>query len=119
LPTRLHTDIRLAETSWEAVAALVLARPWAGRCERCGKEPPTDPHHRWLRSQGGLDVPSNLAALGRSCHDWCHRNPAEATAGGWMVQAPWDFRGTPVRLWDGLLVRYGDDYGYEILEWAA
>ena len=79
---------------------------------------PADPHHRWLKSQAGLDVPSNLAALGRGCHDWCHQHPAEAEAGGWIVQAPYDFRGTPVRLHNGLLVRLTDDYGYDI-DWAA
>jgi HNH endonuclease len=126
----LAVDVPLAETTWEAVAALVLQRPWDGRCERCGKERPTDPHHRWLKAQGGLDVPSNLAALCRPCHDWCHQHPAEAAEGGWIVQAappvslipftagPYDFRGTPIRLHDGRVARLDDYYGYDVIDWG-
>lgn len=117
--TRVRSDVHLDETTWEAVAALVLLRPWSGECERCGKARPTDPHHRHLKGQGGLDVPSNIAALCASCHRWCHEHPAAATEEGWIVQAPYDWRGTPVRLHDGRLVRLGDDYGYDVIEWSA
>jgi hypothetical protein len=101
------------------VAALVLLRPWNGRCERCGRDRPVHPHHRWLKSQGGLDVPSNIAALCARCHTAVHDGPAEAVAGGWIVQAPWDFRGTPIQLHDGMIARLTDDYGYDIIGWAA
>jgi hypothetical protein len=121
--TRLNTDLRLSGAAWEAMAAMVLLRPHGGigngMCERCGQHRATDPHHRWLKSQGGPDVPGNLACLCRKDHDWCHAHPAEAAAEGWIVQAPYDFRGTPVRLWNGILTRLTDDYGYDILEWAT
>lgn len=121
--TRLRTDVLLEQTTWDAVAALVLLRPWTGRCERCGKERAVHPHHRWLKSQGGLDVPSNIAALCAVCHREVHEHPAAAlwdgTQGGWIVQAPHDFRATPIRCWDGMVARLTDDYGYDIIEWAA
>jgi len=116
----LNLDITLAETTWEQVAAKVLERAWLGLCERCGLVPPAEAHHRWLKSQGGLDVPSNLAALCRACHDWCHARPAAAEAAGWIVQAPYDFRGTTVQLACGMIARLEDaTYGYEITGWAA
>jgi hypothetical protein len=113
----LRIDVVLSEVTWGQVASLVLQRPWDGRCERCGLEEPTDPHHRWLRGQGGLDVPSNVAALGRRCHDWAHLHPYDATKEGWIVQAPYDFRGTKVTLASGMTVRFTDDYGYDITGW--
>jgi 5-methylcytosine-specific restriction endonuclease McrA len=113
----LRTDVPLAEGTWEAVAALVMLRPWDGRCERCGLDRPAHPHHRVLKAQGGLDVPSNIAALCEKCHRYVHEHPLEA--GGWIVQAPWDFRGTAIRMHDGRVARLTDDYGYDILEWAA
>lgn len=107
--------------TWEKTAALVLARPAGGigngKCEKCGQDPPVHPHHRWLKSQGGPDVPSNIAALCAGCHRWCHEHPAEAGQDGWIVQAPWDFRGQPVRLWNGMVARLDDEYGYDILEY--
>jgi len=44
-------------------------------CAACGKEPGSPPHHRKLRSQGGDDVPENLAHLGVRCHGALHGNP--------------------------------------------
>jgi hypothetical protein len=47
----------------------------AGRCGWCRKSRPTDPHHLWGRGHGGgfrLDVPINLIALCRACHDEFH-----------------------------------------------
>jgi hypothetical protein len=124
--TRLRIDLPdlvLAETTWEAVSALVLQRPCGGigngNCERCGKEPPTDPHHRKLRSRRGPDVPSNIAALGSGCHRWCHLNPAEAEDTGWIVASEGDHRVQPVRLWNGILTRLDDLYGYDVLEWPT
>jgi hypothetical protein len=124
MATKLRIDLpglTLAETTWEAVAVNVLQRPAGGLgngcCEKCGRQPPRDPHHRWLASQGGPDVPSNLVALCGFCHSWCHRHPAEAEAGAWIIQAPWNFRDQPIRLWNGMLTRLDDMYGYDVLEY--
>src|SRR6185437_322684 len=57
--------VRGSRHDWQALRALVLARPLmgapgtAGPCERCGERLATDPHHRILRSEGGRDVASN------------------------------------------------------------
>ena len=40
-------------------------------CERCG-DIATDCHHIIFRSQGGSDMPMNLIALCRACHDKAH-----------------------------------------------
>ena len=105
------------------MAALVLLRPLGGfgngNCERCGKHPAVHPHHRWLRSQGGLDVPSNIAAICPGCHREVHLNVDAAVEAGWIVQAPYDFRGTEVTLHDGTRLRFTDDYGYDITGWPA
>lgn len=37
-----------------------------------------DPHHRFRRSQGGRDVAFLLVTVHRLCHDYIHRNVAEA-----------------------------------------
>jgi hypothetical protein len=119
---RLRADVDLAEATWEQVASLVLARPWTGRCERCDLAQPTDPHHRVLRGQGGLDVPSNLAALCRGCHDWCHANPLDAAEDGWIVPAPHDWRPVPIRLRTAagdIEARLTDGYGYDVIGWAS
>ena len=47
----------------------------ATACEWCGRRRPCDPHHLWPRGLGGgrrLDVPANLIALCRPCHDDAH-----------------------------------------------
>ena len=120
---KLDADVLLAEGTWEAVAAMVLLRPHGGignvNCERCGKHRATDPHHRRLKAQGGPDAPSNLGCLCRFCHDWCHAHPAEAVGEGWIVEAPGDFRAVPVRLWNGILTRLDDYYGYDVIEWPV
>jgi hypothetical protein len=114
----LRLDITLAETCWEQVSALVLQRAWLGVCERCGLRPPTEAHHRWLRGQGGPDVPSNLASLCAECHKWCHAHPVAATEAGWIVQAPYDFRQVGLTLAGGMECLLDDLYGYEITGWA-
>lgn len=46
-----------------------------GPCEWCGKRGRTDPHHLTCRGIGGghrLDIPENMLALCRSCHDLVH-----------------------------------------------
>lgn len=40
-------------------------------CERC-HDLAVDPHHIIFRSQGGSDMPMNLIALCRACHDEAH-----------------------------------------------
>lgn len=106
---------------WADIKGAVLLRPWSGLCERCGDVPPVEAHHRWLRGQLGPDLPSNLAALCRGCHDWCHDHPAAAVAEGWILQAPYDLL-VPVRIAGpagAFTARLTDDYGYDIIDWAA
>lgn len=46
-----------------------------GRCERCSKRGPVEPHHVFTKGMGGatrLDVKINLLALCRVCHDGFH-----------------------------------------------
>src|SRR5258707_62554 len=111
---KARVDIAGLETTpayWK-LKARVLARPLNGRCERCGERKATDAHHRRLVSQGGPDLASNLAALCRQCHDWCHDHPTEARGGGWIVGAGVDWRTKALLLWDGSLVILDDDAGY-------
>ncbi len=45
------------------------------RCECCYQVKPLDPHHYHAKGVGGgsrLDIPENLLALCRSCHDAAH-----------------------------------------------
>ena len=86
-------------------------------CERCGRRPPSEAHHRWLRSQGGPDDPANLAALCVFCHKWCHANPAAAVEEGWIVQAPHDYAGTELVLAGGMRCLLDAHYGYVITGW--
>jgi hypothetical protein len=44
-------------------------------CECCKRRPPCEAHHVWFRGMGGgsrLDVPINLIALCRQCHNQVH-----------------------------------------------
>jgi hypothetical protein len=112
---------------WDTLRAVCLARPqgghgaWrggrfvlirAGLCERCGQEAATDPHHRWLKAEGGPDLIANLAALDRACHDWCHRHPAAARDAGWIVATGKDPAARGVELHTGQLVRFSGSGGY-------
>jgi len=85
-------------------------------CERCGISAEAamgfDPHHRKLLSRGGRDELSNLAALCRACHDWCHANPRLAQGGGWIVPSGADPAVRAVTLWDGRMVQMGQDGSY-------
>lgn len=56
------------------------------RCERCKAPRPLQLHHRKLRSAGGDDEASNLAAVCAQCHDHIHRNPAESAREGWIIR---------------------------------
>ena len=100
------------EQEYWRLKASVLARPPNGRCERCGARPAVDAHHRKLVSQGGPDVASNLAALCRECHSWCHAYPLDARAGGWIVTAGTDWAKKALLLWDGSVVTLNDEGGY-------
>lgn len=43
-------------------------------------------HHRKLRSQGGDNSEANLVLLCTSCHEWAHREVAQAVAIGLIVR---------------------------------
>jgi HNH endonuclease len=98
------------ELVWRNGAPMVVLRP--GKCERCGHWYATEAHHRWLRSQGGPDIASNLAALCRDCHNWCHANPAAAHKDGWMLVAGDKPSEVPVTLAGGLRALLTDEGGY-------
>lgn len=55
-------------------------------CRRCRGEA-VHTHHRKMRSQGGDNSEANLVRLCVECHDWVHRNPAEAYATGYLVKS--------------------------------
>lgn len=44
-----------------------------GKCERCGNEKPTEPHHFKYCKWGEFDEPENLQMLCRECHEEAHR----------------------------------------------
>lgn len=99
------------ELYWKNGSPSVILRP--GKCERCGHWYATEAHHRWLRSQQGPDLASNLAALCRDCHNWAHANPVQARIGGWMLIAGDKPAEVPVTLASGLRARLRDDGSYE------
>ncbi|HZA57966.1 MAG TPA: HNH endonuclease signature motif containing protein [Solirubrobacterales bacterium] len=51
--------------SWRALSAAVTA---GAECAHCGSREDLVAHHRLPRRYGGLDVPSNLEPVCRSCH---------------------------------------------------
>jgi 5-methylcytosine-specific restriction endonuclease McrA len=111
---RTKIDALVTHPEWKLLRELVFAR--AGqRCEKCGRhrdQVGLDPHHRQLLSRGGADVASNLAALCRECHDWCHRNPLAATGLGFIVPSRADPAARGMLLHDGRLVLLDDAGGY-------
>jgi len=54
-----------------AVRAEVFRRA-GGTCERCGRRPPTEPHHLRYPPWGTFDVPENLLAICHQCHCEIH-----------------------------------------------
>jgi hypothetical protein len=132
---KVDIDGLAREHDYWSLKALVLARPqggdgsWrhdgafrltrAGLCEKCGRVRATDAHHRKPVAQGGPDVASNLAALCRTCHDWCHGHPAEAVLGGWIVRPHDDFRSKALLLWDGSIAMIDDDANYSFQQWPS
>lgn len=53
-------------------------------CERCFGRLATEVHHMAGRQGDALLDSEHFAGLCYECHDWCHNNPAEARAEGWM-----------------------------------
>jgi hypothetical protein len=103
--------LRLRTPEWKLLRELVRQR--AGyRCERCGQARTLDPHHRKLKSQGGADVASNLAAICRECHDWVHAHVETAVYQGWIVRSGADPAARAITRWDGRMVLLDDGGGY-------
>jgi len=94
-PTEAERD------AWQELRALVYARA-GGRCERCGEPIHVtrfEAHHRRLRSQGGLDEPTNVVALDAVCHHVeVHGQPARAVEEGMIVPSWASPRTTPIRV---------------------
>lgn len=102
------------------VANIVLER--AGHyCEACGMVGSDFAlHHRKLRSQGGLDAPSNLIAVHHGCHNLgthsIHLNPKAAIAKGQIVPSWADPLEFPLTLSDGNVVRLDNEGNYLEIE---
>lgn len=56
---------------WRKLRAFVMRRD-GSRCQRCGGRASPECHHVVPLAAGGLDTPSNLRILCRSCHDGLH-----------------------------------------------
>lgn len=58
------------------------------RCARCGSNATVGQWHhrrsRWVRDEH-THHPCNGLWLCADCHSWCHHNPTEAKASGWIV----------------------------------
>jgi hypothetical protein len=69
-------------------------------CERCGRRPGREVHHRKNRSQGGRWALANLLDLCSPCHQFLTVNPALAKEpeSGWSVASHQDPAAVPVRL---------------------
>lgn len=63
-----------------------------GLCELCGErlDQPWQAHHRKLKSRGGQDSVSNLAALHPLCHRRVHGHVTWATEAGFLVPSQQD-----------------------------
>lgn len=57
------------------IRAEVFARA-AGKCERCDRRPPTEPHHLRYPPWGTFDVPENMTAVCHQCHCEIHGKAA-------------------------------------------
>lgn len=78
-------------------------------CERCGRAPGTNLHHRRPRGAGGskdpaTNLPSNLLWLCGSgttgCHGWIESNRAAAIEHGWLLRSWQTPIESPVRIHD-------------------
>ena len=100
---------------WSAVRRVVWAR-CGGRCEFSGER--LDPatwqcHHRKFRSRGGQHSAANAVALTPTAHRGVHRRGQRiAEERGFVVGSTADPSTTPVRLFDGRLVRLTSTGGY-------
>lgn len=72
------------------------------RCERCAERPYEQIHHRKPRGMGGsrndpgINLPSNLLALCRICHEATESNREQAYEYGWLVRRQHDPSVQPV-----------------------
>lgn len=73
----------------DKIERLLQARA-AGRCEFCSKRlgQVCRRHHRWLRSQGGVDDIRNVTLVHVNCHNAIHQNVMWSRENGWIVDAP-------------------------------
>lgn len=96
-PTPSRRPKRTAEE--RTARALVWERS-AARCERCGRAPATNWHHRRNRSGGGLWTPENGMALcgtgTTGCHGEVTVNPRISYQQGWAVRSTQDPAVVPV-----------------------
>lgn len=53
-------------------------------CERCEELLATEVHHLAGKEHEKLNDWTKLRGLCGPCHDWCHANPKEAEAAGWL-----------------------------------
>jgi hypothetical protein len=86
----------------EAKARAVVAARSGGLCERCGRAPATNWHHRQGRSAGGVWSPENglhLCGSGTTgCHGEVTVNPRISYERGWSVRSTADPAAEPVWL---------------------
>lgn len=96
LPRRLQVagarPVRRAETAVtlpDAIEVQLQDRA-AGSCEFCGRRlgQVCRRHHRWMRSQGGVDHIANVTRVHVNCHNSIHNNVTWSRENGWIVDAP-------------------------------
>lgn len=73
-PYRTYREY-LKHPKFLAVRAVVFKRA-GGICERCGIQPPTEPHHLRYPPWGTFDVPENMIAVCHPCHCDIHGKAA-------------------------------------------
>lgn len=93
-PRRLQrtAPVRKAPTAVtlpDPIERLLQARA-RGRCEFCAKPIGTvcRRHHRWMRSQGGVDDIRNVTLVHVNCHNAIHQNVMWSRENGWIIDAP-------------------------------
>lgn len=69
-----------------------------GVCERCGKAPSNQWHHRINRSQGGPWTAANGMHLCTRCHAYITEHPKVSYQMGWSIRGRKDPTTTPVYL---------------------
>lgn len=81
-PPKRHATLPDAREQCRLDAHGLCEARWALDCRRWGDQA----HHKARRSQGGQDVPENLAWVCTPCHNTVHANPAEAERRGLLVR---------------------------------